>query len=358
MDIIKFNKFNEGLSSDYLLYYAFDWDDNLLNMTTVVHLEQLVNGEWKPIDISTSEFAKVRNDKNYRLLDNNADKAFSEFRDFGPRGQDAFLIDVKDAISKGRFGPAWDDFIECLTSGSLFAIITARGHESDTIRKGIEWIMDNVLTREQQDQMYNNLLKFAYLYKAKGEFDRILKGKPSQSPLIGLYLDECDLVGVSSPSRGGNPSNPEKAKEEALLEFKDKVNKFASNLGIKAKIGFSDDDVKNVKHIEDLVDSLSNERFPEIIQFTVKNTKDPKKILTKTRNMFEAAGTGFGSGGSTTPAGLESSVLTCTQFGNMTANLYPTDKDTRQDDYHNQMLRKTKYVSKMSKDIFKKKKKK
>ena len=53
----------------YLLYYAFDWDDNILNMTTVIHMEHLVNGEWVPEDVSTSRFAEVRGDKeNWRIL--------------------------------------------------------------------------------------------------------------------------------------------------------------------------------------------------------------------------------------------------------------------------------------------------
>lgn len=348
MSVLKFKQFNESKDPDYLLYYAFDWDDNILNMPTVIHMEQLINGEWIPVDVSTAKFAEVRNDKeNYRILNNNPDDAFSEFRDFGPRGDNAFLMDIKNAIKNGRYGPAWHDFIECLTHGSIFSIITARGHEAPAMRKGVEWIIDNLLSSEQLDRMYNHLLKYAYLFKEEGQYDRMLKGIPSKNPLIGLYLDNCDFIGVSSPSRGGSPSNPEKAKEEALMGFKDKINKFAASLGIKAKIGFSDDDVKNVKHIEDLVDNLSHERFSHIVEFIVKGTKNPYDITKKIRTVVKE---------SQSP-GLESSVLPFTQFGNMTGTLYPTDKNTRQDDYHNQTLRQIKQTSKMSKDIFSKKKK-
>jgi len=42
-------------------------------------------------------------------------------------------------------------------------------------------------------------------------------------------------------------------------------------------VGFSDDDLGNVKHIEDLVDSLTHEQFPNIIKYVVKGTNDPKK---------------------------------------------------------------------------------
>lgn len=347
--IKSFNQFiSESKESGYLLYYAFDWDDNILNMPTVIHMEKKDGDVWIPIDVSTSEFALVRNDKeNYRVINNNPDEAFSEFRDNGPRGVEAFLTDVKSAIYKKRFGPAWNDFIECLTHGSLFAIITARGHESEAIRMGIEWIIDNVLTEEQQNQMYNYLLKYAYIFKYEDNHERILKGIPSKNKLFKTYLDNCDLVGVSSPSRGGSPANPEKAKEDALLEFKNKVNKFASSVGLKAKIGFSDDDMKNVKHIEDLVNNLQHERFPNIIEYVVKGTKDPSSITKKVRNIVTET--------SHQTPGLESSVLKFTQFGNMTGHLYPEGPYDRQDDYKNQLNRQTNYILKTSKNIRKKK---
>ena len=104
-------KFNQYIKEDntgdrHLLYYAFDWDDNILNMTTVIHMEHLIDGEWLPEDVSTSKFAEVRSDKdNWRILGNDPEQAFSEFRDNGPRGQVAFLEDVKDSISNKKFGP-------------------------------------------------------------------------------------------------------------------------------------------------------------------------------------------------------------------------------------------------------------
>lgn len=335
-------RFNESFNeSKLLLMYAFDWDDNILNMPTVIHMDKLVDGEWVPTDVSTSEFADVRNDKeNWRLVDNNPTKAFSEFRDFGPRGKYAFTEDLKLAIENGEFGPAWDDFIECLTNGCLFAIITARGHEPEAMRIGIEWIIDNILTQDEIYTMYNNLLKYVYLFKDDSNYDRTLKGKPSESLLVKSYLDNCEYVGVSSPSRGGTPDNPEKAKEEALLDFKAKINNFASRIGFKAKIGFSDDDLGNVKHIEDLIDNLNHEEFPHIIEYVVKGTKDPDNITKKIKTFSEA----------TTP-GLENSVLPHTNFANMTNRLYPKGPHHRQDDFANQIQRQSEYLAKKSDEL-------
>lgn len=341
--ILKFDKFNEGLNDDaHLLFYAFDWDDNILNMPTVIHMDNLVDGEWVPTDVSTAEFADVRNDaQNWRLISNDPDRAFCEFRDSGPRGESAFLTDAKEAINKGSLGPAWDDFMECLKNGSIFAIITARGHEAPAMRKGIEWIIDNKLTKSDLYEMYNNLKKFVYLYKNDIPHERIMRGNPSNNALVKAYLDKCDFVGVSSPSRAGSAANPEKAKEDALLQFNAKINRLASSIGMKAKVGFSDDDLKNVKHIEDLIDNLHQEEFPHIIHFVVKGTKDPNAITKKIRT-FE---------GNTTP-GLESSVMPFANFNNLAieadkqnGGLMHGGSESRQDAYGNRMKKQVKKLT-------------
>jgi len=351
--ILKFDKFiSEGLVSEYLLYYAFDWDDNILMMPTKILMQKRVDDEWVNQPVSTAEFAEVRSDtENWRI---DYDIAFIEFRDQGSRGDNAFLEDARSAISQGKLGPAWNDFIECLVNGSIFAIITARGHESPSMKRGVEWIIDNVLTEAQLYEMYNNLRKFEYFYDMETESERILSGVPSQNQLVQKYLDSCEFVGVSSPSRGGSPANPEKSKEDALLLFGQKVNDYAQRLGKVAKIGFSDDDLKNVKHIEDLVDNLHHEQFPNIVEIVVKGTNDPLNITKKVLKRGEQEITETSH---QTP-GLENSVLTCTQFGNQAGRLNPSGPINRQDDFYNQFIRQTKYLAKTSKDIFDERKKK
>jgi hypothetical protein len=55
----KFNQFiSESSSSDYLLYYAFDWDDNILYMPTAIRMERKEGDEWVPEDVSTAKFAE------------------------------------------------------------------------------------------------------------------------------------------------------------------------------------------------------------------------------------------------------------------------------------------------------------
>lgn len=305
----RIKRVSESLSKRVcLLYYAFDHDDNILKMSTVIHMEKKEGDVWVPVTVPTSEYTSVRKDLNYRLF-TDKEKSYSEFRDDGPRGVNAFTEDVKNAVSTRNFGPAWDDFTECLSNGSLFAIITARGHEADPLRKGYEWIIDNVLTESQLFDMYANLRKFDWLFDQNTEHPRFLSGNPSEHPLIIKYLDHCVFAGISSPSRGGSPENPEKAKEEVLLDFKKKVNEFAVSVGRSAKIGFSDDDLGNVKHIEDLMENINHEEFPNIISFVVKGTKDPQRITKKVRT-YEA------NIHNQTP-GLQSSIMPFSKLNNM-----------------------------------------
>lgn len=274
------NKFANTRENRTLLYYAFDWDDNILRMPT----EIMVQAEIKPtekgakrklteIGMSTADFAKHRSKIGKEHFEYNGhtvvgldyNVAFRNFRD--DADDTIFKTDVIRALNLGdRKAPAWNKFIKCLTEGSFFAIITARGHEPESIRKGIEYIIDNVLDDDQTQEMYNNLLKFAHLFEIADvdSLPRILNGVASENLLVKNYLDLCEphLVGVSATTRGGSPANPEEAKVSALTDFIDDVNMhvrdlnaitMASSASDKmpyiAKVGFSDDDPGNIKHM-------------------------------------------------------------------------------------------------------------
>jgi hypothetical protein len=345
MKLKNFSDFNESHGTNVLLYYSFDFDDNILHMPTKILMDKKLNGEWIPVEVSTTKFAEVRSLEDYRIRNNDPNQAFSEFRDTGKRGDKAFIIDVTESINNKNYGPVWNDFIECVTNGSLFSIITARGHESPTIRKGVEWILNNCLSDDQKQDMYSNLLKFKYLFKDGDnidEFDRILKDKKlTDNRLVKKYLDNCDFVGISAPSLGYDASNPEKAKEIALLKFKNKVNNFAGSIGWKAKIGFSDDDIKNVKHVEELFDTIDNEEFVHIIEWVVKGTKKDN-FTKKVRKVDEATFTNQAPG-------MASSIQSFQQYNNMTTRYYPQDGD--KDPQSHLIKIKSKHISKIMDDI-------
>ena len=287
--IKKWNNFiNESLENGVLLYYAFDFDDNILNMPTEILVQTEDGGE---IGMSTADFAIHRSKLGKENFEYNGKvivgldytNAFRNFRD--EADPEIFKKDVIKAINSSSFGPAWQDFVECLTTGSIFAIITARGHEPTGMRKGIEYIIDNVLNDEQKQTMYDHLLKFVYKFKATDvdNLPRILRGNPTENVLVKNYLDLCHYVGVSAPSRGGSPANPEAAKEDALKDFIMDVNGYASKIGYDAKVGFSDDDPGNVRHMTHALSSedLDHENlWPFITEFVIKDTNKPEDVVT------------------------------------------------------------------------------
>lgn len=335
----RFEQFSQGTE---LHYYALDWDDNILHMPTKILMDKKVGEEWVPTEVSTAQFAEVRNDQeNYRIRNNNPVEAFSEFRDTGIRGDNAFLEDVKSAINKKAFAPSWEAFIKCLSEGAIFAIITARGHQPQSIRKGVEFIIDEVLSKMPSlnpnftlaDEMYQNLRKFSLAFRMDIPNESgHLKGQVSTNPLVKKYLDSCSFYGVSSQSFAdefgqASASNPEVAKELALNYFIERCNEFGESIGAKSvSIGFSDDDPKNVEHVR----KFFKEKLP--------NMSGVKLSLIKTTDPTIKGGevTKFTETSHQTP-GLESSVLPFTKWNNMTQRLYPNSKDAPTDDYHNQM---------------------
>lgn len=308
-------------AKSYILrYFAFDVDDNLLYMPTLIHLEKKIDDVWIPISISTGEFAKIRLNKSlYRFRDNDYRKTFCETSDLGPRGNRAFLEDVKIAVHNKDFGPSWNAFIGCLTEANIFSIITAREHESSSIRKAVEWIIDEYLDENQKYSLWNNALKFNYLFSEN--IERINKLMPSiltKTNIIKKYLDNCEFWGITSATfsrkfrKKSDMFSPEELKELALDNFIKKCQSFGRRINRKVKIGFSDDDVKNVQHIHKFFKERSNLG----IEFSLFHASrdDIKKIDINETN---SANNPFD--------GMQSSILPFTKWTNMTNLLYPKD---------------------------------
>jgi hypothetical protein len=285
--LLRFNKFiKEGVTGKgTLLFYAFDWDDNILTMPTqILVLDE--NGE--EVGMTTEEFRKYRtligqeefDFKGKTIVGLDYNTAFRNFRDI--EDPEIFKKDVIKAIDMGSFAPAWNDFIECLTNGSVFAIITARGHESEGMRKGVEYIIDS-LDQQDKEKMHDSLLMFLQLFgKSRQEESYKNITNFSQSELVKNYLDLCHFVGVSAPSRGASAESPEQAKVEALRGFITDVNGYAEKIGFVAKVGFSDDDKGNIEHMTKALSSedLNHEElWPFIEEFIIKDTHEPDNIL-------------------------------------------------------------------------------
>jgi hypothetical protein len=56
-------RFEQFSQETELHYYALDWDDNILHMPTKILMDKKVGGDWVPTEVSTAQFAEVRNDQ-------------------------------------------------------------------------------------------------------------------------------------------------------------------------------------------------------------------------------------------------------------------------------------------------------
>lgn len=265
-----------------LKYYMFDWDDNVLHMPTRIYLEKRTDRGWKPCEVSTAEFARMRGgDQPYRPPEGNWDLAFRDFDDADEHRDNPFLDDTRKAIQRIVAGeetpaPSFDEFKEALVEGSLFAIITARAHGSRSIREAVEYLIEQALSPMEKRTMLNNLRQFIRHFEGGGE-------AVDDERLLSDYLDLCHYWGVSSEEfrnqMGLNTSradSPEIGKQVAIRQFvthvieliKDK--KFTSMVSV----GFSDDDPDNVRAAEEYLREELSCQFPGV-KFVVYDTSDP-----------------------------------------------------------------------------------
>ena len=234
-------------------YYAFDWDDNLMYMPTKIYLK---DDKGKTVGMSTEDFAEYRTEIGQEPFDYEGHTivGFDEdaFRDFRVTGDKKFISDAMTAPT----GPAWDDFVEAVNNGSIFAIVTARGHTPSVLKNAIYNLIKKNKHGLDQQELVKNLRKYRDIADEEDLTD---------DELIRTYLEMCKYHPVSFGE--GSAANPEELKVSAMKQFVEYVKNMSQRLQEKAFmknkisnyfvpfIGFSDDDLKNVqtmkKHFDD-----------------------------------------------------------------------------------------------------------
>jgi hypothetical protein len=234
-------------------YYAFDWDDNLMYMPTKIYLK---DDEGNSVGMSTEDFAEYRTEIGQEPFDYEGHTivGFEEdaFRDFRVTGDKKF---ISDAMTEPT-GPAWDDFVEAVNNGSIFAIVTARGHTPSVLKNAIYNLIKKNKHGLDQQELVKNLRKYRDIADEEDLTD---------DELIRTYLEMCKYHPVSFGE--GSAANPEELKVSAMKQFVEYVKNMSQRLQEKAFmknkisnyfvpfIGFSDDDLKNVqtmkKHFDD-----------------------------------------------------------------------------------------------------------
>lgn len=245
-------KITEGFRDEKtpdLKYYAFDWDDNIVHMPTKIVLQ---DDKGKEVGMSTEDFAEYRHQVGKGEFEYNGHTivgyAENPFRNFRTEGDKDFLIDSM----KAKKGPAFDDFKEAINNGSIFSIITARGHNPETLKQAVYNYIVNDFEGISKDELLKNLKKYRSF---------IGEDEMSDKELIDSYLAMNKYHPVSFGNEGG-ATNPEEAKVKAMNDFVDYIKGMAAILNKKAwlkndlghkftptkpMIGFSDDDPKNVE---------------------------------------------------------------------------------------------------------------
>lgn len=292
---------NESVSSRDFKYYIFDWDDNILHMPTKIKLEHRDDdGQWRMVEVSTATYTIVRNDREHYRAPSNGGWA-TAFENFEDRpGCNNFIEDTIIALEKiahgERPGPSYNALKKTLREGRLFAIVTARGHSPSTIEKAVRVFIRYALTEEERIEMMSNLRGYRKWIDGIGDDEF---GTDAEE--LDYYLNMCRYSAVtydgflnrmaSDPiyreklACVPNASHPELAKEFAIRDFVEHIFHMlrrSGRLDRAVSIGFSDDDVGNVKSVSSYIRSELSRRF-DGIKFVVYDTSD--RTLSKGRKV-------------------------------------------------------------------------
>jgi len=243
-------------------YYAFDWDDNIVFMPTQI---MVMTENEEEIGMSTEDFAEHRHELGVEPFNYKGTTvvgyAPNPFRNFRLEGDKRFIIDSMVASP----GPSWNDFVECINGGSIFAIITARGHNPETLKEATyNYIVSNH-NGINKNTLVQNLKKYRN-FSAEENLEEGFELNFTDKDLIDEYLDMCRFHPVTFGE--GSAANPEEGKIKAMRTFISYCKDLAKEIGEKAffkndmnnqeiipSIGFSDDDLKNVEKMKEFLSS-------------------------------------------------------------------------------------------------------
>jgi hypothetical protein len=260
---LKRKSLNEGVTVEGTpdsKYYAFDWDDNLVFMPTQI-IVMTKNDE--EVGLSTEDFAEYRHQIGKEPFSYKGttivDYAPDPFRNFGVKGDKRFIIDSMSASP----GPSWNDFVECVNGGSIFAIITARGHSPETLKEAtLNYILSNHNGIDSK-KVVESLKQ--YRNWAENPIDESYNINFIDKDIITEYLDLCRFEPVTFGE--GSAANPEEGKINAMRKFISYCKELAQEIGKKSYfkndiindeiipfIGFSDDDPRNIDKMKDFIE--------------------------------------------------------------------------------------------------------
>jgi hypothetical protein len=207
-------------------FFIYDWDDNIMVMPSVLHLEKKLGTRWVPVNVNSNMYAKIKYNEDIRDL---GDVSYEEFH------KDSFFLKhLSKAIKEKTFGPSYVTIKETLINGDDFAIVTMQGHSPHIITSGIMMLIFRTFSINEINQMIENV----------GD--------------ISSYLSKQAYFTISSPefNKKFGMNGNEKSKDKKCLAINyyvtGKMNKLNEKKYDKINIFFSDDDLDNVSAAVDL----------------------------------------------------------------------------------------------------------
>ncbi len=289
----KKQRLNEGFTDEGrpdLKYYAFDWDDNIMYMPTKIIV---MSQNEEEVPMSTEDFAEHRHQIGKEPFNYKGTTivgfAPEPFRNFTEPGNKQFIIDAMIA----PLGPAWNDFVECINGGSIFAIITARGHNPEVLKEAVRNLIISNHSGINSKSVIEHLEKYEQLMDGT-TVNESIELNYSGKELIDSYLERCSFEPVTF--NAGSASSPEEGKKIAFRKFITHCREMAKSLieailekepGVKLSdlvpklkddvsnneisqdindfvmshmsLGFSDDDERNIESLDDML----KQEYPE-----------------------------------------------------------------------------------------------
>ena len=139
--------------------------------------------------------------------------------------------------------------------------------------------MYNILTKDEYNKLISNLNNFNRLFD--GSFYDL-----DNDDLIDEYLNDCEFIGISSKwfinkfnINKEDAISSETLKIKAIEYFVDKIDDYGKYLGRNIKIGFSDDDIKNINIVYDYFKNKLSNEYPFIDFHTYHTFKNGKYKL-------------------------------------------------------------------------------
>lgn len=231
-----------------LKYYMFDWDDNLLEMPTMIRIRR--DGEI--VEVTTADYAALSDaDREACTIPDGEDGgSFKYFQD--EEGASYFQNDLQKALAGRKYRPSFEPFKRALIDGSLFCIVTARGHASATFREGVRTIIEETFRPDERQRMIENINAW---------YERAGIDVPDDP--LGAYLALNGYYGVTSPEFAENfkaelahiggasdARDPSARKTVAVDHFVaetlESTKRFDADSVKEARFGFSDDDQNNI----------------------------------------------------------------------------------------------------------------